>query len=319
VSRKPKILVIRLSSIGDIVLTTPVIRCLKLQLNAEVDFLTKSRYKQILVSNPNINRILVFGEVSNESLRSHNYDYVIDLQNNFRTLMMRLSLQFKSYAFPKNNFKRLLLIFFGLNILNDHIVDRYFKAVQRLNVYNDNEGVDYITTPVSNKGFDLGQDYICWSLGGSYENKKLSYKQIFNTISKLKTPVLLIGGLAEKEISKKILNNINRKNVFDLCGEISIDESAYYMQKSKLNLTNDTGMMHIASAFNVPIISFWGCTRPELGFAPYLPNASSVNIITSKSKRPCSKHGQHCKIQANGCIKEIDDGVIFKTIESLLK
>lgn len=318
-SRKSKILVIRLSSIGDIVLTTPVIRCLKLQLNAEVDFLTKSRYKQILISNPNINRILVFGEVSNESLRSHNYDYVIDLQNNFRTLMMRLSLPFKYYAFPKNNFKRLLLIYFGINILNDHIVDRYFKAVQRLSVYNDNEGVDYITRTVSNKGFDLDQDYICWSLGGSYENKKLSYKQIFNAISKLKIPVLLIGGLAEKEISNKIVSNINRKNIFDLCGEISIDESAYYMQNSKLNLTNDTGMMHIASAFNVPIISFWGCTRPELGFAPYLPNASSVNIIPSKSDRPCSKHGQHCKIRANGCIKEIDDGVIFKAIKSLLK
>ena len=318
-SRKSKILVVRLSSIGDIVLTTPVIRCLKLQLNAEVDFLTKSRYKQILNSNPNINRILVFGEVSNESLRSHNYDYIIDLQNNFRTLMLRLSLPCKSYAFPKNNFKRLCLIYFGVNILNDHIVDRYFRTVQRLNVYNDNEGVDYFTIPVSNKRFDLDQDYICWSLGGSYENKKLSYKQIFNTIYKLKTPVLLIGGVAEKEISKKILSNISRKNVFDLCGEISIDESAYYLQKSKLILTNDTGMMHIASAFNVPIISFWGCTRPELGFAPYLPNASSVNIITSTSERPCSKHGKHCKIQVDGCIKEIDEGVIFKTIKSLLK
>ena len=318
-SRKPKILVIRLSSIGDIVLTTPLIRCLKSQLNAEVDFLTKRKYRDVLSSNPNVSRVLFFGEISKETLRAHNYDYVIDLQNNFRSFMLRLSLPVKSYAFPKNNFKRLLLIYFGVNILNNHVVDRYFKTVQRLKIYNDNKGLDYIARPVSSKGFDLNQDYICWSLGASYENKKLSYKQIFNIISKLKISVVLIGGAAEKEISKKILSNINRKNVFDFCGELSIDESAYYMQKSKLNLTNDTGMMHIASAFNVPIISFWGCTRPELGFAPYLPNASSVNLIANTSDRPCSKHGKHCRIQVKGCIKEIDEGIIFKNIQILLK
>lgn len=318
-SKKPKILVIRLSSIGDIVLTTPVIRCLKSQLNAEVDFLTKKKYREVLVSNTNVSRVLVFGEISKGELRAHNYDCVIDLQNNFRSFMLRLFLPFKSYVFPKNNFKRLLLIYFGVNILNDHIVDRYFKTVIRLNVYNDNIGVDYIARSVPNKRFDFAQDYICWSLGASYENKKLSYNQMFNIISKLKTPVLLIGGVEEKDISKKILSNINRQNVFDFCGELSVAESAYLMQKSKLNLTNDTGMMHIASAFNAPIISFWGCTRPELGFSPYLPNAGSVNLIAPTSDRPCSKHGKRCKIQANGCIKEIDEEVVLKTIKRLLK
>ena len=318
-SRNPKILVIRLSSIGDIVLTTPVIRCLKLQLNAEVDFLTKKKYREILISNPNVSRVLVFEEISKGELLAHNYDYVIDLQNNFRSFMLRLFLPFKSYTFPKNNFKRLLLIYFGVNSLNDHIVDRYFKTAKTLNIYNDKMGIDYITSPVFNKEFDFNQDYICWSLGASYENKKLSYSQMFNIISKLKTSVVLIGGIGEKEIAKKISSNISRKNIFDFCGELSVGESAYLMQNSKLNLTNDTGMMHIASAFNAPIISFWGCTRPELGFAPYLPKSSSVNLIAPNSDRPCSKHGKRCKIRANGCVKEIDEGIIFKTIKNLLK
>ena len=91
------------------------------------------------------------------------------------------------------------------------------------------------------------------------------------------------------------------------------------IQKSKLVLTNDTGMMHIASAFDRPIISFWGCTKPSLGFSPYLPNVKSENIVTGTSSIPCSKHGEYCRFQSDGCIKEINDSVISNTIERLLK
>ena len=129
-SRNPKILVIRLSSIGDIVLTTPVIRCLKLQLNAEVDFLTKKKYREILISNPNVSRVLVFEEISKGELLAHNYNYVIDLQNNFRSFMLRLFLPFKSYAFPKNNFKRLLLIYFGKVLSMDTFFNFIFGLIK---------------------------------------------------------------------------------------------------------------------------------------------------------------------------------------------
>ena len=145
--KKPKILVIRFSSIGDIILTTPVIRCLKYQLDAEIDFLTKGEYKDVIISNPNINEVLTLSNLSKtiDVLRSKDYDFVIDLQKNILSLMIRLALRVKSYTFSKNNFKRFLLIYFGINLMRDHIVDRYFKAVKKLNVYNDNNGIDYFT------------------------------------------------------------------------------------------------------------------------------------------------------------------------------
>ena len=317
---KPKILVLRFSSIGDIVLTTPVIRCLKLQLDAEIDFLTKCEYKDLIILNPNINEVLTLSNLSKtiDILRRKDYDFVIDLQKNILSLKIRLALRVKSYTFSKNNFKRYLLIYFGINLLNDHIVDRYFKAVKKLNVYNDNNGIDYFTNK-TNIDFNVEQDYICWCLSGSYENKRLSIKQIKNIISKLHIPVLLIGGQAEKDSSDRIINSIESKNVFNLCGETTINESAFFIKKSKLFLTNDTGMMHIASAFSMPIISFWGCTKPSLGFSAYLPNNKSKNIISNLSERPCSKHGSYCRVQSEGCIKEIDENVIVEAIESLLK
>ena len=151
--KKPKILVIRFSSIGDIILTTPVIRCLKLQIDAEIDFLTKSSYKDVIISNSNIREVFILGKPSKtiDVLRLKDYDFVIDLQNNFLSLKIRLALKVKSYTFSKNNFKRYLLIYFGINLLNDHIVDRYFKAVKRLNVYNDNKGIDYFISSNASK------------------------------------------------------------------------------------------------------------------------------------------------------------------------
>ena len=320
--KKSKILIIRFSSIGDIILTTPLLRCLNNQLNVEIDYLTKSEYKDLVTSNPHVNEVITLGSISEtlDILRSKNYNYVIDLQNSLRSLLIRSLLFIKSYSFSKYNFKRYILIYFGINFLNNHIVDRYFKSVKRLNINNDKKGVDYyFGSKKFHLDFNIEQDYICWCIGGTYEQKRLSYVQILNVISKIEHPVLFIGGSKEKEISSRIKNRISRNNIFDLCGKTSIDESAYLMKKSKLILTNDTGMMHIASAFDVPIISFWGCTKPSLGFYPYQANIKSECIITDKSKNPCSKHGKHCRFQNKGCIKQINDEVIINTIKRLLK
>ncbi|MAW21107.1 MAG: hypothetical protein CMD16_01775 [Flavobacteriales bacterium] len=319
---KLKILVIRFSSIGDIILTTPVVRCLNIQLNAEIDFLTKRKYKTLLSSNPYISEIFTLEEDAKpklDFLRDQHYNLIIDLQNNFRSLRLRLALGVKSYIYQKDIFKRYVLLYLGINLLNNHIVDRYFKSVLKLNVYNDSKGIDYYTTKPLSLEFNTNQDYICWCIGGSYEQKKLSYTQIADVISKLNIPVLLLGSEKDKILSAEISDNCKSANVYDFCGGTSIEESAYFIEQSKLVLTNDTGMMHIASAFDNPIISFWGCTKPSLGFAPYLPNKKSENIITKSSEIPCSKHGQNCRVSSNGCIKDIRSQLIYNTILKLLK
>lgn len=321
-SKPLNILVVRFSSIGDIVLTTPLIRCLKLQLAAEIDFLTKSTYKEVVVSNPNIREVITVTKGSNKIrvLRKKKYDFVIDLQNNIRSFKVRFFLGVKSYVISKETFKRYVLIYFGINLLTNHVVERYFKTVKNLNVYNDKMGVDYsVSTKPPKLGFNEKQDYICWCLGGSYEQKKLSITQIINIASKISMPILFIGGRTDKEISSKIISATKAPNLFDLCGETTISESAYFIAKSKLVLTNDTGMMHIASAFDNPIISFWGCTKPSLGFGAYLPNVKSHSVISNLSERPCSKHGQYCRFYASGCIKKIDEKRVVNVVQDLLK
>lgn len=317
-SKKPKILVIRLSAIGDIVLTTPMIRALSQQLNAKIDFLTKQQYVTLLAKNPYINNIFSVEQNINV-LQKFKYDYVVDLQNNLRSWKIRAKIKARSFVFNKESLKRYLLIYLGIDLLKNHVVDRYFSAVAKLNVVNDNHGLDFYVSPSAILDFNSSQNYITWCVGGSHHPKKLSAKQIAQVVSKLQLPVVLLGGKNDLEIAEYIINNTDSNFVHNFCGKLSIQESAYLIKKSKLLLTNDTGMMHIASALKMPIISFWGCTKPSLGFTPYKADSSSVQIISKRSKIPCSKHGKHCKFGQNGCIEEIDTKEIYDAVLSLLK
>jgi len=318
VSNKPKILVIRFSAMGDIILTTPVVRALNQQLKAKIDFLTKPQYVSLLESNTYINRIFSLNDKV-DFLQKNKYDYVVDLQNNLRSWKIRNKIQTKSFVFNKKSLRRYLLIYFGIDLLKNHVVDRYFATVASLNVVNDNQGLDFNVSSSVKAEFNTSQSYISWCIGGTHNPKKLSAKQITQVVSKLKIPVVLLGGNNDLDIAEEIINNAECKSVYNFCGKLSVQESSYLIKESKMLLTNDTGMMHIASALKMPIISFWGCTKPSLGFTPYMTDPSSIKIISKRSAKPCSKHGKHCKYGKNGCIKEIDPQLIYDSVLSLLK
>ena len=205
-SNKPKILVIRLSAMGDIVLTTPVIRALNQQLKAKIDFLTKPQYVSLLEGNTYINRIFSLNDKV-DFLQKNKYDYVVDLQNNLRSWKIRNKIQTKSFVFNKKSLRRYLLIYFGIDLLKNHVVDRYFATVASLNVVNDNQGLDFNVSSSVKPEFNTSQSYIAWCIGGTHNPKKLSAKQITQVVSKLKIPVVLLGGNNDLDIAEEIKNN----------------------------------------------------------------------------------------------------------------
>lgn len=143
-----KILIIRFSSIGDIVLTTPVVRAVKQQLGAEVHFLTKEAFAPILLSNPYVDKVIIlqddFGQLIT-LLKAEQYDFIADLHHNLRTLRIKQALGRPSRSFHKLNFEKWLLVRTGINRLPDiHIVDRYMDTVRSLRVSKDNAGLDFI-------------------------------------------------------------------------------------------------------------------------------------------------------------------------------
>jgi ADP-heptose:LPS heptosyltransferase len=310
-SKPLKILVIRLSSIGDIVLTTPVVRCLKKQLNAEVHFLTKAPFECILANNPYVDKIhfLKDGEAP---LQFEKFDWVIDLHHNLRTKKVKNALGVPAKSFHKLNIEKWLLTTFKINRLPEkHIVDRYLETVEHLGVKKDGGGLDYFLTDadgVSTAEYEMAEKkgYVAVVIGGQHATKILPTEKLIAVCEKVNKPILLIGGKEDVERGEIIASAVS--NTYNMCGKFSINQSAYLIQQAESVITHDTGMMHIAAAFHKKIYSVWGNTVPEFGMYPYLADSASKMIeVKGLSCRPCSKIGyKKCPKGHFKCMNDID-------------
>lgn len=298
---KTKFLIIRFSSIGDIVLTSPVVRCLKKQFpEAEIHFLTKSRNAELVEANPYIDKIHLFNSSISDTineLKQENYDYIIDLHNNLRSMRVKIGLKTKSYSVNKLNVRKWLFTKFKINILpNTHIVDRNMETLQKFNVVNDGQGLDHF---ISEKDiFPLEQlpeiarnGYIALVIAGTRVTKRMPAEKYKRLISESRLPFILLGGKTERAIADHILEWGNG-NVIDFTGKLPINQSASLVKNARLVISNDTGLMHIAAAYHKKILSVWGNTTTDFGMYPYLPGeGSEILEMKGLSCRPCSKLG----------------------------
>jgi len=297
-----KVLVIRFSSIGDIVLTSPILRCLKKQHpEIEIHYLTKSSFSFIVEQNEYVSKVHTIDNDIDEvlpQLKAEDFNFVVDLHHNLRTWRLKQKLKTASKAFPKLNFEKFMLTTFKRRKMPDiHVVDRYFEAVASLGVENDKEGLDYFlpVNVILPSDIEHIKNYVAVAIGAQFATKKMPVNKLIALIQKIDSTVLLLGGPTDieagKQIAEKCTNGIN------LCGRMHLNESALVIKNAKKVITHDTGLMHIAAAFKKPIISIWGNTVPELGMYPYLPSDRALFTIHQVELpcRPCSKIGhQKC-------------------------
>lgn len=306
--KKTKFLILRFSSIGDIVLTTPVIRCIKTQYpNAEVHFATKKQFKVLVENNPYIDKYHLLEKSLSpfiKTLQSEDYDYVIDLHNNLRTSIIKLRLGKKSLSFDKLNFKKWLLVNLKINQMPEiHIVDRYLETVKSLGVKNDSKGLDYFI-PEKDK-VQIKEPYVAYAIGGQHFTKKLPANRIIEVCQKIDGKIMLLGGKEDNAAAEEIEHALGEK-IINSCGKYNLNQSASLVQQAEYIITHDTGLMHIASALKKKVISIWGNTVPEFGMYPYL---TEFKIIENKelSCRPCSKIGYNkCPKGHFKCMNELN-------------
>ena len=327
-----KILLIRFSSIGDIVLTTPVVRALKTQLECELHVLTKKQYSGIYQNNPHVDKVHFFENKLSEvlpELKKQQFGFVIDLQKNLRSIKVRRALKCPSASFPKLNRQKWLLVNFKIDKLPDvHIVDRYLEAVKTLGGKNDNKGLDYFIQGdsfVNPAEIDsrLSKKYIAFVIGGQHFTKMMPAEKVASIIAKLDFPVVLLGGNEDASKGEEIVKLTKNPNVFNTCGKLSLDQSASLIQQSATVITNDTGLMHIAAAFKKPIVSLWGNTVPKFGMYPYLPGSENLSFIAEVKGlkcRPCSKLGfRKCPKKHFKCMMEQDEDLIVQKVLAYIK
>ena len=327
-NQKVKILVIRFSSIGDIVLTTPVLRCLKEQLDGEVElhYLTKKQYKSVIEHNPHISRIHTIEKSTNEiieELKSVGFDYVVDLHKNLRSRRVIKNLKVMSFSFDKLNYQKWLLTTFKINKLPKiHVVDRYLESVKSLGVTNDHKGLEYFIS--ENDKVDLSEipvshqsSYVSFAIGAQHATKRLPTDKIISICKKIGTPIVLLGGKEDIDAAKEIEIRVGA-NIYNACGKYSINQSASLVQQSETLITHDTGLMHIGAALGVKIISIWGNTVTDFGMYPYYPNNPEKYIVVENKDlkcRPCSKIGHDsCPKKHFKCMNDIDEEEIVKAL-----
>lgn len=325
---KVKILVIRFSSIGDIVLTSPIVRCLKQQVDGEVEvhFLTKKQYQSIVEHNPYLSKVHVITKSTNEIievLKQEQFDYVIDLHKNLRSKRVIKNLKCLSFTFDKINFKKWLITNFKINKLpNIHIVDRYFEAVKILDVKNDGLGLDFFIpekeeVKLSELPITHQKEYIAFAIGAQHATKRLPTEKIISICQKINQPIILLGGKEDGETAQKIEDAVGNL-IYNACGKYNINQSAALVKQSKTLITHDTGLMHIGAALGVKIISVWGNTIPAFGMYPYYPKNPEKFVIIENNNltcRPCSKLGyDKCPKKHFKCMQDIDEGKIVEKV-----
>lgn len=338
-----KILILRFSSIGDIVLTTPVVRAVKQQVpGAIVHYCTKPAHRSFIEPNPYIDKVHYLTGSLKElvvELKKERFDFVVDLHHNLRTTMLKAMLGVKSASFDKLNLRKWLLVQFKISTMpRVHIVDRYLAAAAQLGVKNDGKGLDYFIPKADEvdlatlpTGFQRG--YVAFAIGAQHATKRLPVERIIELCGQLRRPVVLLGGpedesnghIVELAFEKQAATSPpaparipdspyyfpnapasqSQTTIYNACGRYSLNQSASLVRQAQLVVSHDTGLMHIAAAFRKEIFSVWGNTVPEFGMYPYRTEFRVLEV-RGLPCRPCSKIGyEKCPQGHFRCMRDI--------------
>lgn len=323
-SERARFLVIRFSSIGDIVLTTPVIRALREQIHPtpEIHFLTKKSYAEVVANNPHIDAVHTIDKTTaelTELLRDLEFHYIIDLHSNIRSRMVKKRLNALAFTLDKQNFSKWLLVNFGMRRGSiRHIVERNLDTVALFSVEDDGKGLDFFISPAADAEVrtlapQLPQQFTAIALGATHAGKRMSTGFVRAIVEATDADFVLLGGPEDAEMGRE-LSALPR--VTNLAGKLSLHGSAEVIRRAQQLVSGDTGLMHIGAALKKRVISVWGCTSPELGMAPWQAQAGSVMVEpTGRTKRPCSKLGDRCKYgSTNRCIDAVDPAAVVNAL-----
>lgn len=331
-----KILVIRFSSIGDIILCTPVFRCIKKQLEgAEVHFVTKRQFESVTASNPYIDKFHYLEDKLDALiaiLKEENFDCVIDLHNNFRSNAIKKSLGVKSATIRKLTFKKFLLTKFKIDVMPDrHITRRSLDTVKMIGVKDDGLGLDFFIPETARiEESDLPHShiagYIAIVIAANHFTKNMPAHKVSELCSRIDFPIVLVGGPAEKEKGEEIASQDDIK-IYNACGKFDLFESADIIRKAKVVISQDTGMQYIACALQKPVLAIWGGTSPRLDVEPYygskfLQRQPKIyeNIFLDLWCQPCSKYGKsYCPLGHFNCMEKQDTHYIASRAMEMIR
>jgi lipopolysaccharide heptosyltransferase II len=334
-----QILIIRLSSLGDILFTTPLIRVLRKRFpHSQIHFLTNTRYKELLQNNPYLDKVVTLGDSAGlgqtwsmgKRLRKDKYDAVIDQHGSLRSLIIRQVIKApRIFALRKFRFYRTMLILGKRNLYpNDHGMALWMMdAAKSLGIYDDGDGLDFFVNPdielrLKNQlESKIGQkNIIALAPGARHFTKRWLIERWCDLakmiISKSDANILVLGSVEDKKLGDEIVSTIGDRG-WNVAGKFSLEETAAALSHCQLTISNDSGLMHVSAARKVPVVGIFGPTIRAFGFYPFRVPYRIVE--KSLSCRPCSTKGSsRCPLGHFRCMKNITSQDVYQAYQDIL-
>ena len=336
-----KILIIRFSSIGDVILTTPAIRHLKKKFpDSTIDFVIKKEFSELLIHHPGINKFYIYDKNSNfnalkdikQEIKAERYDLILDLHKNFRSFYLTNNCKAeKIIKYKKGVIRRFFLVKLKLNFYR-HVSPIFFRYLNCLSDYNivyDSKGLDlYFNNETKKEILQKYSNFISnkeskttgIAPGASFATKRWTiegFSDVINYLSEKKTKIILFGNAKDREFISSLKID-NDENILNTCGQLSIIETSSLIDECDMLVCNDSGLMHIASSLKKKIVAIFGSTTEELGFFPFADNAIVIENKMLKC-RPCSHIGRHeCPKKHFKCMKDITSDQVIKAIDNFM-
>ena len=337
-----KILVIRFSSLGDLVLTSPVFRELKkVYPTSEITLLTSEGMGRVLENTPEIDRTIYHPRKENftqliqliQSLQKYSFDVVYDIHRSLRSRIICLGLFIYAWKkkvifwkINKRGWQRTVLIQWKINVLQPYVSQRqiFLEPLQKKSsryittatkLYPTKEHQEKIKQLLLENQLE-NQPFICIGASASFAMKCWPverYLEVIEWLLEAQFQVVLVGGKGEQETEQ--LQRYFQSRVISLAGQLSALESAYLLSHARLVLCNDTSIAHLAEAMQTPTITIFGPTVKQFGYAPYLPQ--SVLIEKELPCRPCTRNGSgSCQIKEKYlCLRSISVDQVKQAIQ----
>ncbi len=340
-----RILIIRLSSLGDVVLTTEFLRLLKKHFpQANIDFIVRKEYADILKYSPHLTKLYLLDTSKGLSglielrkeLQKANYNVVFDLHNNLRSRLIRFRIASKIHVVRKNCIKRFLLVHFKWNLYKKilSVPEKYFNIAYQYSLQHDDLGLEL---HIHSSVFENLQKKLrhscneCFTIAfcpsSKHKTKQWPAERFIDLgeilVKQYNVTILILGDVKDRELCKMIASCINDRlhkvKAYSYAGELTILESAALMSSCSVVVTNDSGLMHIAAALKKKIVAIFGSTVKEFGFYPYKTDF----IIVEKKEldcRPCTHIGkQKCPRKHFLCMELITVEEVRNAFDKLLK
>ena len=319
-----KILLIRFSSIGDVILTTPLVRALRAtHPDAIVHFATRRACAPLLEGNPNIDRVLTLPEDDDgglralaRTIRAERYDHVLDLHGTLRARLLRLLVPAPRWrGYRKHTLRRWALTRLKQNWFGEvvPVAERYFDAAAALGVRPDGGPPEVFPSAgaraaaaaaLREAGLGEGEAYVAIAPGAQHATKRWpesSWAELARRMAEAGLRVVVVGGREDVEAGEGI---VAASGAVSVAGALDLPGSAAVLEGARALASGDTGVMHLATAVGTPVVALFGPTVREFGFFPY---SSRATVLERELPcRPCSTHGgPACPLGHHACMREI--------------